>query len=95
MPKKLEAHACIYCGMSMICSYESMVEHEKMCNCNPNKEFCNCRLCIHGKTSSYNTTDRFGKSKTVYFGKCTKDFEHKFNEFYSYCPEFKRRESEV
>ena len=93
--KKIEAYQCDYCGTSMICSYESMIEHEKMCNCNPNKKYCHCRLCIHGKTSSYDTTDRFGKPKTVYFGKCTKGFENKFNDFYSYCPEFKQKENKL
>lgn len=88
MPKQIDAYQCDYCGNSMICSYEQMVEHEKMCNCNPNKVYCNCRLCIHGKTSSYDTTDRWGRTKTVYFGKCTKGFKDKFVDFYNYCPEF-------
>ena len=94
MSKRIEAYECSYCGMSMICSYESMVEHEKMCNCNPNKEYHHCLLCIHSRTRSYDTTDRFGKPKTVYFGECKKDTEIKFNDFYSYCSEFKRKESE-
>ena len=90
MPNAIEAYKCSYCGISMVCSYESMLKHEKMCNCNHSKPYCHCRLCIHSKTSSYDTTDRFGKSKTVYFGKCT--IGSNFNDFYSYCPDFKQKE---
>ena len=92
MPENVEAQECSYCGIAMICSYESMIEHEKMCNCNPNKVYCHCRLCVHGKTDSYDNTDRFGKPKTAYFGTCT--IGSKFNDFYSYCKDFKRKESE-
>lgn len=87
--KEVKAYVCSYCDDALTTNYDFIVEHEKRCFKNPNKQFCDCALCVYGKKSSYDTTNRFGQPISKGFFKCT--VGEKFEDFYNYCPKFERK----
>lgn len=90
MPNEIKAYTCSYCGGNLSSNLNLILEHEKMCACNPNRILCFCSLCVHGEKHSYDTTDRWGRqiSKGYHACKLGREVSSKFNDTYNYCARF-------
>lgn len=89
---EVKAFVCSYCNKCLTTSYDSICEHEKRCNLNPNKKRHSCSMCKHRIRRSYDETDRHGKLRTKYFYNCKVDSENKFDYIYDYCPNYEEDE---
>ena len=87
--KEVKAYVCSYCGGQLTTDRNAMIEHEKRCYSNPNKPLCFCSLCEHGKPSSYDDYDRFGRLISVGFFNCKIGCE--YDEFYRYCEKYQEK----
>ena len=95
MPKQVTGYECIYCGMTAVCSYDSMLEHETRCNLNPNKKYCSCSLCKHGEIHHYETIGYMHRPITKGYGKCTIGLGGKFDHLHNYCEAYEPKERRI
>lgn len=92
---EVKAFLCTYCGFGPVCDPDLMREHEKRCNCNPNKEYCSCSLCVHSEIRHYDTTGYQHRPIVRGYGHCTIGLGGKFDYIHNYCANFERKESTI
>lgn len=90
--KEVKAYVCSYCGYGPSCNPDLMLEHEKRCNRNPDKQYCSCVLCAHGKNYHREDTGYQHRKITRTYTVCT--VGEKFDYLYNYCPKFELKKSE-
>lgn len=78
MPRKITAYACDYkCGRKVCMSKKSMIEHEKICFCNPIRKACQtCKFFKKESETIYNPYHGGNPGSTdyeSYFNYCDAD----------------------
>lgn len=86
MPKTIEAYVCKYCGGNLTSDYDSILKHEERCNLNPNKPYCNCALCVHGKV--HHREDTGYQHRKIIRAYTTCAIGGKFDYLHNYCKSF-------